>query len=219
MTTTSGDQWFAGDAYDAYMGRWSRRLARAFVDWLHPSPSANWLELGCGTGALTSTICAVCAPASIVACDPSEPFVAHARAHLSDSRASFIVAGSDALPHRDNGFDMAVSGLVFNFLPDPVVALASIRERLRRGGTVAAYVWDYASGMQRWIPPIVSRCGSASNADYVREATWAFRFGLARGRCMASRSDCSRGRTAASARGSGPGTSPLWVPAFACRFG
>jgi len=148
VTTTSGDQWIAGDAYDAFMGRWSRRLARAFVEWLHPSPSAHWLELGCGTGALTSAICEACAPASIVACDPSQPFVAHALAHLPDSRVSFIVAGSDALPCRDGGFDMAVSGLVFNFLPDPDVALASIRERLRRGGTIAAYVWDYASGMQ-----------------------------------------------------------------------
>ena len=148
MTTTSGDQWIAGDAYDAYMGRWSRRLARAFVEWLQPSPWANWLECGCGTGALTSAICEACEPASIIACDPSQPFVEHARAHLADTRASFIIAGSDALPCRDGGFDVAVSGLVLNFLPDPDVALASIRDRLRQGGTVAAYVWDYASGMQ-----------------------------------------------------------------------
>ena len=130
------------------MGRWSRRLARAFVEWLQPTRLANWLEIGCGTGALTSTICELSEPRSIIACDVSEPFVAYAREHVPDARASFIVAGSDVLPHRDGGFDVAVSGLVLNFLPDPEAALASIRERLRGGATVAAYVWDYAKGME-----------------------------------------------------------------------
>lgn len=148
MTTVPGDGWTTGDAYDAYMGRWSRSLALPFVEWLQPEPSADWLEVGCGTGALTAAICDRCAPASVVACDPSEPFIAHARRQFPDSRVSFVVAGADALPRRDGGFDAIVSGLVLNFLPDPSQALASIRDRLRPGGTVAAYVWDYADGME-----------------------------------------------------------------------
>ena len=143
-----GDRWVAGDAYEAYMGRWSRRLARRFVEWLHPKASAHWLEIGCGTGALTRAICELCEPASVVACDPSEPFVEHARSNLSDARASFVVAGADALPTRDGGYDAAVSGLVLNFLPDPRQTVAIMRERLRPGGIVAAYVWDYAEGME-----------------------------------------------------------------------
>jgi SAM-dependent methyltransferase len=146
--SASDDRWVAGDAYEAYMGRWSRLLARAFVEWLHPAPAAAWLEVGCGTGALTSTICELCAPASVVACDPSEPFVEHARKHLPDVRASFVVTGAEALPGGAGGFDVVVSGLVLNFLRDPGQALASMRERLRPGGTVAAYVWDYADGME-----------------------------------------------------------------------
>lgn len=63
---------------------------------------------GCGTGALTSTICELCKPASVIACDPSEPFIAHARTNLSDARASFVVAGAEALPHREGGFDAVV---------------------------------------------------------------------------------------------------------------
>ena len=63
------DRWLTGDAYDVYMGRWSRLVARAFVEWLQPKRSANWLEVGCGTGALTSTICDLCEPASVTACD------------------------------------------------------------------------------------------------------------------------------------------------------
>ena len=148
MTNTPSDRWLAGDAYEAYMGRWSRRLARTFVEWVGPTPSANWLEIGCGTGALTSTICSLCEPASIIACDPSEPFIEHARVHLADVRVSFVVAGSANLPRRNDGFDVAVSGLVLNFLPNPEETLARIRERLRQGGTLAAYVWDYAEGME-----------------------------------------------------------------------
>jgi len=148
MTDAPDDRWAAGDAYEAYMGRWSRPLARAFVEWLHPEPSVHWLEVGCGTGALTSTICDLCEPASVVASDPSAPFIEHARKNLPDTRVSFVVAGAEALPRRDGGFGAAVSGLVLNFLPDPAAAVASIRERLGRGGTFAAYVWDYGDGME-----------------------------------------------------------------------
>jgi len=148
MTTASGDRWVAGDAYEAYMGRWSRRLARLFINWLGPAPSANWLEVGCGTGALTSAICDACSPASVVACDPSSGFIEHAQASLVAAPATFVVGGADRLPYREGGFDIGVSGLVFNFLPDPGLALASIRERLRGGAIVAAYVWDYAGGME-----------------------------------------------------------------------
>ena len=148
MANASGDRWVTGDAYEAYMGRWSRPLARVFIEWLHPRPSANWLEVGCGTGALTSAICDLCDPASVVACDPSGPFIEHARRNFADARVSFIAAGAEALPNRDGGFDQVVSGLVLNFLPDPAQAVASMRKRLRPQGTVAAYVWDYAEGME-----------------------------------------------------------------------
>ena len=148
MTTPSGDRWLAGDAYETYMGRWSRGLARSFIEWLRPPASANWLEIGCGTGALTSAICAMSRPASVVACDPSAAFVEHARRTLAATAATFTIAGADRLPHREGGFDLGVSGLVFNFLPDPALAVASIRERLRPGGIIAAYVWDYADGME-----------------------------------------------------------------------
>ena len=144
----SDDRWVAGDAYEAYMGRWSRRIAREFVEWLHPEPRHHWLEIGCGTGALTSTICELCEPASVVACDQSGSFVEHARKNLADSRVSFVAAGVDALPSRDGGFDGIVSGLVLNFLPDPARAMDSLCGRLRPGGIIAAYVWDYAEGME-----------------------------------------------------------------------
>lgn len=148
MTNAPGDGWLLGDAYEAYMGRWSRTVAREFVAWLGMQPQAHWLEVGCGTGALTSAICDLGQPASVVACDPSDSFVEHARKLLPDTRASFVTAGVENLPARQDGFDAVVSGLVVNFIPDPGNAVASMRERLRPGGTVAAYVWDYAEGME-----------------------------------------------------------------------
>jgi SAM-dependent methyltransferase len=148
VTSQSGDRWMAGNDYEAFMGRWSRPLARAFVKWLDPRVSRHWLEIGCGTGALSTVLCEQCEPASVVACDPSASFIEHARITLSETRASFVVAGASDLPDRDGGFDAIVSGLVLNFLPDPGQALASSRERLVRGGIVAAYVWDYADGME-----------------------------------------------------------------------
>ena len=148
MTTAANDNWASGDAYEAYMGRWSRPMARSFLQWLDRAPQGNWLDVGCGTGALTTAICDLCDPSSVTACDPSEPFVQHARGHISDARASFQVAGAGDLPRREGDFDAVVSGLVLNFIPDTTAAVAGMRERLRSGGTVAAYVWDYSDGME-----------------------------------------------------------------------
>ena len=142
------DRWLAGDAYERYMGRWSRPLAGAFLEWLRPPAGAHWLEIGCGTGALTAAIVASSDPRSVLACDPSNAFVEHARQSVTDPRVSFVVAGADTPPGRDGGFDLVVSGLVLNFLAAPEAVLAALRQRLRRGGTVSAYVWDYAAGME-----------------------------------------------------------------------
>jgi len=148
MTTGGGDRWVAGDAYEAYMGRWGRPLARVFVEWLQPAAAAHWFEIGCGTGALTTAISERGEPASVVACDPSAPFVEHARAHLLDPRVSFTITGANALPHRPGGFDIVVSGLVLNFVPDIDAVLRSMCDRLRPAGVMAAYVWDYAERME-----------------------------------------------------------------------
>ena len=145
---TRFDKWAAGDAYDTYMGRWSRRVADPFLEWLAPAPGGNWLEVGCGTGALTQAVYHRAEPASLVACDPSADFVSFARNSMEEASVTFLVAGADDLPRREGGFDIVVSGLVLNFLDPPAVAVRSMRERIRSGGRLAAYVWDYAEGMQ-----------------------------------------------------------------------
>jgi SAM-dependent methyltransferase len=142
------DSWLAGDAYEHFMGRWSRHLAVEFIGWLAPSPSWRWLEIGCGTGALTQTILQLAAPASLVACDPSPQFIGFARQALVNPAVTFLVASASGLPQGVTRFDVVVSGLVLNFLPDPQDAVRAMGSRLRPGGVLAAYVWDYEDGMQ-----------------------------------------------------------------------
>ncbi|MFI5484829.1 class I SAM-dependent methyltransferase [Micromonospora echinaurantiaca] len=139
--------WADGQAYEAYVGRWSRRVAEEFVRWLAVPPGRRWLDVGCGTGALTSTVLAQTAPAQVVGVDASHGFVTHARALVDDRRAAFQVGDARALPMPDRSVDVVVSGLALNFVPDPARAAAEFARVLRPGGVAAGYVWDYAEGM------------------------------------------------------------------------
>ncbi|SMF13769.1 Methyltransferase domain-containing protein [Tistlia consotensis] len=137
------DAWQAGDSYDAYMGRWSRQIALRFVDWLHAADRLEWLEVGCGTGALSAAILARCDPKSVVSIDPSGGFLAKARANVRDARVEFRPGSAEALDIETASKDLVVSGLVLNFVPDRDRALAEMKRVARPGGTVAFYVWDY----------------------------------------------------------------------------
>lgn len=142
------DTWAVGSAYEGYVGRWSRPVADAFLDWLGVSPARDWLDIGCGTGALCERILKRAAPAHVLGVDPSEGFIAHAAAHLQDPRLSFRKGDAQALPVEHGSVDVVVSGLVLNFVPDKAKAAAEMRRVTRPGGTVALYVWDYVQGMQ-----------------------------------------------------------------------
>jgi SAM-dependent methyltransferase len=140
------DAWQAGESYDAYMGRWSRRLAPRFLARLAAAPGLDWLDVGCGTGALSEARLAGCAPRSLLGIDASAGFVAHAAATLADPRADFRVGDAGALPVDPASRDVVVSALLLNFLPDRAAALAGMRRAARPGGRVAFYVWDYPGG-------------------------------------------------------------------------
>jgi SAM-dependent methyltransferase len=142
------DSWSEGDAYEPYVGRWSRLVAAEFLDWLAMPPKARWLDVGCGTGALSEAILNRATPQQVVGIDPAEPFLAFARSRISDPRIEFRIGDACALPVKDASFDAAVAGLMLNFVPEPAHALAEMRRAVRPGGTVAVYVWDYAGEMQ-----------------------------------------------------------------------
>lgn len=147
-TTTRHDAWAAGEHYERYMGRWSRQIAARYLDWLGAPQDAAWLDLGCGTGALTQTILARSAPRTIVAIDQSADFVAHARAATSDERVRmrFEVGDAQKIPLPDAAVDVAASALVINFVPDRVQALREMKRVVKPGGLASFYVWDYPGG-------------------------------------------------------------------------
>lgn len=142
------DVWASGAAYEPYVGRWSRLVARDFVRWLAMPPGGRWLDIGCGTGALTQTILQDAAPSRITGIDPSEGYIAFARQHVVDARVRFLEGDAHALPVEAGTCDAVVAGLVLNFLPDPGRAIGEMVRATRAGGLVAVYVWDYAAGMQ-----------------------------------------------------------------------
>lgn len=143
---TDFDAWSAGQSYDHYMGRWSRMVAAEFLGWLDPPADADWLEVGCGTGALTSAIVQRCSPASILATDASEDFLRHARESIDTPAVRFQSAVAQDLPADDDSVDVVTSALVLNFVPDRRAGLMEMQRVLRPGGVLSFYVWDYPGG-------------------------------------------------------------------------
>jgi SAM-dependent methyltransferase len=140
--------WASGDAYEPYVGRWSRAVARQFLTWLDMPPAGRWLDVGCGTGALSETILEATLPSEVVGIDPSAGYVAYARSRVPDPRAHFDGGDARALPFATGSFDGVVSGLVLNFVPDRAAAVADMARVARPGGVLATYVWDYSDGME-----------------------------------------------------------------------
>jgi trans-aconitate methyltransferase len=141
------ERWAGTDAYERYIGRWSRPVADQFVVWLGVPTGQHWLDVGCGTGALSQAILKRSAPASLIGVDPVEPFIARVSAALADPRASFRLGSAADTGLPDGAADVVVAGLVLNFVPDVGAALVEWRRVLAPGGVVGAYVWDYARGM------------------------------------------------------------------------
>ncbi len=147
MTARPAEAWTSGQAYEPFIGRWSRRVAPRFLTWLPPGSSMAWCDVGCGTGALAHAVAASADPALVVGIDPSAGYLAAARADAPGGRLAVAVGSATALPTRDDRFDRVVSALVLNFVPRPEAALAEMRRVARPGGVVAGYVWDYGGGM------------------------------------------------------------------------
>lgn len=139
--------WSDAVGYEAYVGRWSRVLAPAFVTWLDAPAGAKWLDFGCGTGALTEAIASGACPAAIVSLDRSIAYLRHVRTVPACASAALLAADGTRSPIAPHVIDVAVSGLVLNF----VDADAVLQEQLRvtsGSATIGAYVWDYAGGYE-----------------------------------------------------------------------
>ncbi len=140
------DNWESGDPYEYFMGRWSKLMAPEFLNWLNLPPTLTWLEIGCGTGALSETIFKYCRPSHLTCIDPSEKFLIQAKERLNN-KGEFFVGSATDIPKDDNSIDAVVSGLALNFFPNLESAFTEMKRILKPGGLIAAYVWDYSDRM------------------------------------------------------------------------
>jgi ubiquinone/menaquinone biosynthesis C-methylase UbiE len=144
---TQDAQWFTdGAGYERLMARWTGDAGTTFLDWLAPPSGAHWLDVGCGTGVFTELVIDRCAPASVIAIDPSPAQIELARTKPVARHVDFRVADAQTLPFPDGTFDIVVSSLVINFIADRPRALDEMRRVCRPGGVIAGYVWDFAAG-------------------------------------------------------------------------
>lgn len=134
----------AAEAYDRFMGRYSRLLSPQLADLAGVRGGQRALDVGCGPGALTAALVERLGPGSVSAVDPSEPFVAAARAR--NPGVDVRRASAEQLPFADRTFDAALAQLVVHFMSDPVAGLTEMARVTRQGGVVAACVWDHAGG-------------------------------------------------------------------------
>ncbi len=141
-------KWENSAAYEHFVGRWSKLVSQEFLKWLAPVPGIRWLDVGCGTGALSEAILQFTEPLQVKGIDLSEEFVSYCREQIRAGQASFETGDALALSIETASFDAAVSGLVHNFLSKNEKALAEMKRVVRPGGMIAVYVWDYGQKMQ-----------------------------------------------------------------------
>ena len=135
-----------GDGYELQMGRWSRRLAPKFIEFVGIKDADDVLDVGCGTGSLTSTLALNPHIRGLQGVDFSAAYIEHAKHLYKGSRIQFKVGDACALPFGDQEFDHSLSMLVLQFIPQPERAVSEMRRVTRPGGTVAAATWDTRGG-------------------------------------------------------------------------
>jgi len=177
----AADHWSNGQDYERYMGRWSNAVAREFVPWLEAEHGGSWLDVGCGTGALSDAILRQADPTRLHGVDTSESFLELARLRLSGTIATFELG--DALKLDDGAssgeliaYDVVVSGLLLNFLAAPLTALELQARLTAPGGILGTYVWDYARGMHPirlfWEAAMDQDAAAERHAESLRFADW-----------------------------------------------
>jgi len=145
-----GQNMFANaEAYERFMGRWSRLVAPLLVDFARLPEEGEVLDVGSGTGALAFAVAQKKPKVRVVGIDPSREYVAYAASRdMFPPRARFETGDAQSLRFADSAFGGSVSLLVFNFIPDPGKALREVRRVTAGGGSISAAVWDYPEGMK-----------------------------------------------------------------------
>ncbi len=137
-----------GQAYERFMGRWSRNLAPLFVRFARVSDGDTVLDVGSGTGALTAAVTKLTRPSRVFGIDPAASYVALARAQQDRPFIHFEVGDAQQMRFESGTFDRTLSLLVINFVPDARKALHEMKRVTKPKGTIAAAVWDYGDRME-----------------------------------------------------------------------
>ncbi len=146
MTTSSTFTAADGDGYELLMGRWSRRLAEPFLDFVGTTHGESVLDVGCGTGCLAVALAARCQIKQLRGVDFAPAYIEHAKRHIHDPRITFEVGDACALAFPDRSFDRVLSLLMLHFVPRADQAIAEMRRVARPRAVVAAAVWDARGG-------------------------------------------------------------------------
>lgn len=143
------DRWNNAESYESYVGRWSRLTSVEFIKWLNVGGGLYWLDVGCGTGALTGEIINKADPGRIIGVDTSEYQIGYAKETVKDIRADFRIGEAENIKSiPDNSIDVLVSGLVLNFIPEINKAISEFKRVVKNKGIIAGYVWDYSGKME-----------------------------------------------------------------------
>jgi len=146
MSTSSTFVATDGDGYERVMGRWSRRLAQPFLDFVGTADGERILDVGCGTGHLASAAAARSNCREVRAVDLSPAYIDYARSRNHAARIVFEIADACKLPFADGDFDRVLSMLMLHFVPQTAQAIAELRRVAKPGGIVGAAVWDARGG-------------------------------------------------------------------------
>jgi len=138
----------AAEAYERDMGRWSKRLAPLFVEFVGVEKGDRVLDVGCGTGSLAWEIARATSASKIVGVDPSDGFVEYARSHYSDPRLTFESGDAQKLAYPDAAFDRCVGLLVMRHIPNAMKATLEMRRITRPGGVLGTAMWNNSGGHQ-----------------------------------------------------------------------
>ena len=145
MTSPPSNFFSDADAYDCFMGRYSRVLAPELAHAAGVAAGQRVLDVGCGPGALTGVLAGMLGADHVAAVDPTEPFVEQCRANVPG--ADVRLAPAEEIPFEDESFDRTLAQLVFHFVSDPIASVGEMKRVTRPGGKVAACVWDMTGGM------------------------------------------------------------------------
>ena len=135
------------EVYELWMGRWSARLAPAFVNFANLPRGGRFLDVGSGTGVLAAALLAGVEDAEVIGIEPSESYVAYSQARVRDHRVSFEPGDALDIPFADEQFDGTLSLLILQELTDARKAISEMRRVTRVGGISAASQWNFKNGM------------------------------------------------------------------------